>query len=92
MNKYCKNKDKIMKQNIFTRYFHNKHYKKNPKNMKQNIITRAQEGHYPSLADVRRRGHLKRVGTAHASVSAQTNFRTSTQCRHHRLIHPSPGI
>lgn len=34
--------------------------------MKQNIITRAQEGHYPSLADVRRRGHLKRVGTAHA--------------------------
>lgn len=56
-----------MKQNIFTRYFHNnRHYKKNPKNMKQNIITRAQEGHYPSLADVRRRGHLKRVGTAHA--------------------------
>lgn len=34
--------------------------------MKQNTITRAQEGHYPSVAEVRRKGNLKRVGTAHA--------------------------
>lgn len=34
--------------------------------MKQNIITRAQKVCYPSIAEVRRKGHLKRGGTAHA--------------------------